>query len=1747
MADATRKTGIGIIGDVPWGTHFCHFYRAKEDLLNILVPYFQAGLENNEFCLWATAEPLGAKEARKAMEKAMPGFDRYLKTGQIEIVPHDRWYLKNGVFDSERVIRAWVDKLDRALAAGYSGMRASGNMSWLERKDWDSFADYEAAINRVIGQRQMVVLCAYWLNNISAADVFEVAGSHTFAVVGRNGDLELVEGALYRKKAEEVLRESEKKYRQLIETIHEGVWVVDKDAGTTFVNARMAEMLGYTVEEMMGKSLFSLVMNERGAEFGERKLESRRQGIKERYEVEAIRKDGTPIYVSVCASPILDDEGQYAGSIAGVHDITERKRTEEILKASEERFRALIENASDSIAILDNKGTILYESPSAEKVFGHEPRQLTGLSFPDLVHPDDAQRAVSTFASAMEYPGKIVDCQLRVKHKDGSWREVEGTAQNLLHDPKVEGIIVNYHDITERRKAEEALRTSEERYRLLVENATEGIAVIQDGEIVFANSLVTEVIGHSEAGHPPKSIAELIHPDDRQMVMERLPGMPGSQDRPSFFSFRIIDKEGNERWVEANMAPFTWDGRPAALAFVTDITERRKAEEALEQQNRLRAATNALAIELASLPSREITEAFVTKRLEEMTGASAVWFNEYDPSDRTLVLRHLEIETEVLEKVAQFLGKQPNEVRSPVSEDMYSEIVSSGIGRRETLTEVTFGAIPPSVSAAIQELMGVDHFIGIAYVTEGRLYGTSVLAMKAGRPDPARELLESVAHMVAISLRQRRAEDTLRQSEKKYRFMAENVADVIWTIDMNLRPTYLSPSITNMTGYSVQETMARGMEKGLTPAAIEAVSEIVMAEVARKGEPNSATRLTTVEVEMEHKDGSKIWAESAGTLLRGSDGQPVEIIGILRDITKRRQILAALERSEDRFRALVESGVDGILLVDSTGVILYGSPSMTAMLGYEEGSNDGRSMADFVHPDNLPEVVSLFGQLVANPGGMEHMELRVKLKSGSWKWTEVVGSNLLHDPAVEAIVLNLRDIHDRKKAQNALAESEKKHRQLVETIHDGIWAIDKDSNTTFVNPRMAEMLGYTIEEMTGKHLFAFMDERDVEVAEQYLERRQQGIKEQHEFEFLRKDGARIYASLETSSIIDDKGDYAGAIAGVQDITARKRAEEELQRQQKHFRALIENAADAVTIAGADGTISYQSPSCERMSGFKPEERIGTNIVERIHPDDLKLLSDTYSQLIRHPGSTTGDEIRLRHKDGTWLTVEATVTNLLHDPAVKGIVVNLHDITKRKQAEESLRESEERYRLLVENAYEMIVVVQDGKVVFANPKCAEVFGYTEEEMAARFFIEFIHPDNQGTVMEYYAKRLKGEHVPSAYSLRVIDKGGNAKWTEANTVLLTWKGRPAILGLVTDITERRRAEEDLLQSKALLNETERTGVIGGWAFDVETLTQTWTEETFRILEIDLTEGEPKVPEGIGFIAPEYRPMAEQAIQRAVEYGEPYDQEWEITTAKGNKKWVHSVARVHQEQGKTKSVVGSFQDITKRRQAEAALKKSHQLLNDTGEMAKVGGWELDLSTNEVSWTEEVGRIHGVGPGYRPKLEEALNFYAPESRSAVEAAVKKAAETGEPYDIEARLIPRGSKDKIWVRALGKAVYSGDEIVRLAGTFQNIDKYKRVEEALKANEDKFRGLFEHMTSGVAVYEAVDNGEDFVVKDFNPAANKINKVSREDVLGRRVTEAFPGIKESGLLDVFQRVWRTGKPEYSPEAIYRDEHNPGGWR
>jgi hypothetical protein len=136
-----RKSGIDIVGNVPWEMHFCQFYQTEEDLMENLIPYFKTGLENNEFCIWVTSEPLDAEEATGALRRAVPYFNTYLENGQIEIIPYTNVCVKNGVLDT-KILNGWFEIIDQTLASGYDGLRLSINAFWIGNENWNDFIEY---------------------------------------------------------------------------------------------------------------------------------------------------------------------------------------------------------------------------------------------------------------------------------------------------------------------------------------------------------------------------------------------------------------------------------------------------------------------------------------------------------------------------------------------------------------------------------------------------------------------------------------------------------------------------------------------------------------------------------------------------------------------------------------------------------------------------------------------------------------------------------------------------------------------------------------------------------------------------------------------------------------------------------------------------------------------------------------------------------------------------------------------------------------------------------------------------------------------------------------------------------------------------------------------------------------------------------------------------------------------------------------------------------------------------------------------------------------------------------------------------------------------------------------------------------------------------------------------------------------------------------------------------------------------
>jgi len=372
MQGELRDSGIDVIGSVPWGTHFCQFYQTKQDLIEILVPYFKAGLENNEFCMWITSEPLMVSEAQEAMRKAVKDFDEYLRQGQIEVIPYNEWYLLGGKFSDDRVLAGWVSKLEQALARGYSGLRLTGNTFWLERNHWRAFTEYEAKVNDVIGKYNMLAICTYCLDRCDGAAVIDVVRNHQFALVKQGGRWDIIESDIY-KQTKQALQESEERYRDLYEEAPNAYFSVGADGYIKRANRRARELLGYSGDELVGQPVSNLYADTPNGK-------ARAQEVFQRFlageeildeELEMRRAGGSRVWVSLSVRPIYDAEGQVIASRSMVADITERKKLDQL----KDDFIGLVshELRSPMTVITGAINTVLTE---AERLSPEETRQL---------------------------------------------------------------------------------------------------------------------------------------------------------------------------------------------------------------------------------------------------------------------------------------------------------------------------------------------------------------------------------------------------------------------------------------------------------------------------------------------------------------------------------------------------------------------------------------------------------------------------------------------------------------------------------------------------------------------------------------------------------------------------------------------------------------------------------------------------------------------------------------------------------------------------------------------------------------------------------------------------------------------------------------------------------------------------------------------------------------------------------------------------------------------------------------------------------------------------------------------------------------------------------------------------------------------------------------------------------------------------------------------------------------------------
>jgi PAS domain S-box-containing protein len=321
----------------------------------------------------------------------------------------------------------------------------------------------------------------YW-HSSSISPMRDAAGRVT-------GFVGVQEDVTDRRRTQEALVASERRYRRIVDTAAEGIWQVDAEHRTTFVSQSLAAMLGYSVEEMLGRPVYDFTDDE-GRVIAEASRDRRRRGIRERLDFKLQRRDGSALWALMSTGPILDEQGRYTGALAMVTDMTARRDAEEALRRSEAWFRALIEGAQDLISVLDVDGTIRYASPSFERGLGYRSSELEGRLAFDFVHPEDLERVIRVFGKGVQEPGAVRTLQYRFRHANGTWRQIEGLGRNLFNDPVVHGAVVSGRDVTERATLEAQLRQAQK---------MEAVGRLVGGVAHDFNNILTVILGAGEA------------------------------------------------------------------------------------------------------------------------------------------------------------------------------------------------------------------------------------------------------------------------------------------------------------------------------------------------------------------------------------------------------------------------------------------------------------------------------------------------------------------------------------------------------------------------------------------------------------------------------------------------------------------------------------------------------------------------------------------------------------------------------------------------------------------------------------------------------------------------------------------------------------------------------------------------------------------------------------------------------------------------------------------------------------------------------------------------------------------------------------------------------------------------------------------------------------------------------------------------------------------------------------------------
>jgi PAS domain S-box-containing protein len=887
-------------------------------------------------------------------------------------------------------------------------------------------------------------------------------------------------------------------------------------------------------------------------------------------------------------------------------------------------------------------------------------------------------------------------------------------------------------------------------------------------------------------------------------------------------------------------------------------------------------------------------------------------------------------------------------------------------------------------------------------------------------------------------------EEKLKEAEESYRLFRDNFKGIVYQdTDMDLVPNFLSGAFESITGYTEEEVFTGKKEwKDI----VHPDDQPIITATAEK--LKSIPRYSKeIEYRIVTKKGETRWLSDFIHNTCDESGIPISIQGAMHDITEQRLAQDALLNEEKKFEGLSEHSPN-MIFINRSGQVEYANNKCEEVTGYtrDELCSPEFDFQCLIAPESKELVMENFEKHMRNEE-VPPYECSIVKKNGE-KREVIITTKLIPFQAENAILGTITDITDRRRAEDALKESEERMSAFMNSATDSFSWYDSKLNLVDINESGLKLVpGLKKEDILGKNMVDLVPGL---VKTGRLEDYKNVVETGEPISYDEMVSHTKYGPIHVSVKAFKVGDGLGLISN--DITERKKATMALKESEERYRSLVETSHDLIWKCDAERKFTYLNKAWEKTHGYKVEEMLGRKFTEFQLPE---VAEHDVKEFGRHMagGSVVGYETTHIAKSGEVISLVFNAIPIYNQNGeIIGTQGTAYDITDRKRAEEAVKESEEKFRRYIENAPDGVLVVdKDGRYLEANEAICRLTGYSKEELLKMSIPDTLAPESMEAGAEHFKQVL--EKGRAGGDLRFVQKDGTKGYWRVDAVKIS---ESTYIGFIKDITEQKMAEKALRESEQLLRKAQEVGRIGSWQWDIEKDHISWSQELYRLYDINPEEGPITYDRLMERVHPDDREYHDKhtANWKENKGGEPY--EYRVVRRDGTIRHIYGPGEVEcDEKGRPIKMFGIVQDVTERKLADKALHESETRYRTLFEKSPASVTLVDMSGNVADCNEATERLVGyskdeiVGEQFENLLtlnEEDLPRLQEKFATLVQG------EEIEPYQLE---IKRKNGKKRWINVVNSLQTDGENLVGIQVIATDNTERRKAEEALRNSEKR--------------------------------------------------------------------------------------------